>query len=987
MSTPFNPPFKVKTKVSWAGEEEGDLGFVDNEIIDVFAYEDSNWWIGKLRRNKKEGVFPKDYVEVIEPNLSHSGSNLSLSENAISLHTSPMRQQVTTPIKDYDYRSSKSGTPNGYFSKSGPKKYNPDNSYDFEANQSFDTSFDGSAKKGRHQMISKVNHPKYKSSQEDRDREIEYYKKLQQQDVYPIQQQPNQAYRNSVGPDANYSKKTSKSKPRTQSQVYELFKSHSYSELPEAEKYSSDRYSPERSTSEYPRKSDGKYKSRSKDEIADEVIQKNAHLEKKVRELTKALHKSNIDGSIDSLFISEGIISSKVNYGSRDDLEKKLYNDEYDSRYRQQTPPPARYESPPYEVVSPGRYEVDSPPPPPPPKHNTPMKSYNYAQDDVYEGRNDFRHSGSGRPLSDEELYRLSLAQQEELKNSMRSMQSDVLNLSELSATSAGSFFRHKYEKQMRQQDGRGIEDTEEAELSKSKQQNIFQKMLKKKDDVNPIEMKLRQQEDDDWATLKLDVNRMNSLTSQDKQARTRRIVREEGNLIVKPLDYISDINTNEVLGEITGDDVDEERIVIDETTLKKIDVFMSHYQTSSDLNEMISDVSVKFNNSKINQTRCILVHLCKFHIIEELNKILQAKPKLNEVLSKGEATIYQINYLFKKILDALRIPSEVVLGFWKKPNEFYHNEQFFVNHCWLSVLIDKKFLIMDTYCFRLGSVCNVRTHPNGFNEYYFLAKPLKVVSTHIPSVIDLQHVLPPVDLNVAFYLPRAYSGFYKSKLRFRNFNNALTRLKDLEFFELELEVPVDVELFSLVKTSKITTNELSLCQIKWSNNKRYAKVKAILPENESIGVLQIFAGPKGLQNHFENIHELAIVIPLYHSGSYKPTKFVPRFPTVQSQNNDLYVKSPQTSKIVPKNAYNFEILQYPSMGLNSGSGLMNLDFKIVIESPSGKYFKLVISDPSKPFGSYECNIKCQEVGLYRGLVIGDGGNSWYVFSQWECSA
>ena len=38
---------------------------------------------------------------------------------------------------------------------------------------------------------------------------------------------------------------------------------------------------------------------------------------------------------------------------------------------------------------------------------------------------------------------------------------------------------------------------------------------------------------------------------------------------------------------------------------------------------------------------------------------------------------------------------------------------------------------------------------------------------------------------------------------------------------------------------------------------------------------------------------------------------------------------------------YNFEIEQYPSKGLNSGSGLMNQDFKLVIESPSGKYFKL----------------------------------------------
>ncbi|KAF6063069.1 hypothetical protein FOB64_006083 [Candida albicans] len=97
----------------------------------------------------------------------------------------------------------------------------------------------------------------------------------------------------------------------------------------------------------------------------------------------------------------------------------------------------------------------------------------------------------------------------------------------------------------------------------------------------------------------------------------------------------------------------------------------------------------------------------------------------------------------------------------------------------------------------------------------------------------------------------------------------------------------------------KATTNELSLCQIKWVNHKRVAKIKAVLPEKESVGVLQIFAGPKGLQKHFDNIHELAIVIPLSHEGTSKPTKFVQRFPTVQSQKNDLYIIKPQTSKIV----------------------------------------------------------------------------------------
>ncbi|KGQ91281.1 hypothetical protein MEO_00652 [Candida albicans P94015] len=512
----------------------------------------------------------------------------------------------------------------------------------------------------------------------------------------------------------------------------------------------------------------------------------------------------------------------------------------------------------------------------------------------------------------------------------------------------------------------------------KPKQSNIFKKLLRKNhDDVHPIERTIQKQEQIDWATFKSDINRMNSLTSHDKQSRTKRVVRQDGSIIVKPLDFISEINTNETVSP-EDDDIDLENV-----QYSKIETFMSNYDLSYDLNELISDISIKFHSSVINQVRCILVHLCKFHIIEETSKISQQKPKLSEVQHSGKATIFQINYIFKKILDALKIPCEVVLGFWKKPNEFYHNEQYVINHCWLSVLVDNNFRIMDIYNFKNASVCNLRQEK--LNEFYFLAEPLSLVSTHIPCIIDLQHVVPPIDPNIAFYLPRTYSGFYKNGLAFKNFNNALTRINDLEIFELELEIPTTVELFTLVKTARATTNELSLCQIKWVNHKRVAKIKAVLPEKESVGVLQIFAGPKGLQKHFDNIHELAIVIPLSHEGTSKPTKFVQRFPTVQSQKNDLYIIKPQTSKIVANNMYNFEIEQYPSKGLNSGSGLMNQDFKLVIESPSGKYFKLNKEDNSKPYGLYALNIKCQEMGLYRGLVIGDSGTSWYVFAQWEC--
>ncbi|EGV65293.1 hypothetical protein CANTEDRAFT_129580 [Yamadazyma tenuis ATCC 10573] len=728
------------------------------------------------------------------------------------------------------------------------------------------------------------------------------------------------------------------------------------------------------------------------------------HLEELQRSSVQKKNKSSsspnrfkaYDHSNDS-YISEDLISSKKNYHSREDLSKKL------SRY------PTDEEIDDYEYGNtPLTISDSNSPPPPPPKHNWRSEEKPEPSRIPYDA-DDFRFSGNGNKiiLTEEEFLSLSQVQQEELKNSIKSLQSDVLNFSEFSATSAGSFLRHKYEKEYqaeqeirmknlslqdelmpsemngenKDEENKNLMDTIFQD-KKSRHPNIFKKLLKKKDDVtNPLEQRMQQEEGEreiDWTTFKSELNRMNSLTSQDKQARTKRVVREELTLIVKPLEFLSDINTNETI------DNDFSELKFSSGCFEKVDTFASRYNINCDLNDLISDIGVKFGTNKVSQLRAVLIHFAKFVIIEETGKIQQTKPKLNDVLMKGEGSVYQLNYLLKKVLDALRIPSEVVLGFWKKPNEFYHDEQYIINHCWLSVIIENQFLFVDLLNFKDTEICNIRQ--KDFNEFYFLAPPLSLISTHIPSVIDLQHVTPPIDQNIAFYLPRLYCGYYKNNLKFVNFNNALTRLKDSEIFEMDMKIPTNVELFTLIKTSKVTSNEFSLCQVYWKNNSRYAKIKAILPEDQKIGVLQIFSGEKGLQKHFKNIHELSVVVPIYHQGESKPVKFVPRYPTVQSQNNDLYVKSPQTNKIMVRNSYNFEILQHPSAGLTNSSKILNQDFKIVIESPSGKYFKLSKTDPNKPYGSFESMFKCQELGLYRGLVIGDSGNSWYVFAQWECT-
>lgn len=887
-------PFLAKAKVSWSGEEDGDLGFLENEVIRVFHIVDDQWWQGLLLRNGNEGIFPKDFV-VAE---LRSNSAAPTPNGNRTRETTPVPKSFT-PTKLKKSQFSPATTPT-----KSPYRMSPASKLAPQLDDRYDTSFERARDSERRK-------PCYDTSF---DRKNTLFNTLH------------------GSPDRRlYSQYVMGSG---------LDKRHSMVELGTDD-----------------------------DGVLELISHKKQQLEKELmnlRRLERSHQKQRRSQLVESSFVSEDLVSLRRNYTSKDDLGAKL----------------ALLDEP--ELVD-DEDDFSPPPPPPPPKHKSPAP---FAPED-------FRASGASLLNMDQSWRQL---QNEQLKLSLKSLQSDVLNLSELSATSAGSFMRHKYEKDMNESDARmsrmSIAEEEEDPRSdvmnsvfrekKSKHPKIFKMLMKKKPEQNLMEQRLQQDQPDDWQAFKVDLNRMNTLITQDKQLRTKRAVREEPNFIARPLDFISEINESETFGP----DQHLGPIKDMKVNVRKVSDFAERYTHSFDFNDLISDISVKFGTWRPNEIRAVLMHLCKFRIIEESERILQTKPKLQEVMAKGEATIYQLNYLFKKLLEALRIPAEVVLGFWKKPNEFYHNEQYVINHCWLSVMVETDmygngaFRIIDLMCFKNGSICN----KDGFNEFYFLAEPLDLVSTHIPSVIELQHVCPPVDLNIAYHLPRTYSGWTKNGLAFKNFNNALTRIQDLEFFEADIHIPVDVELFTLIKTSRTTSNDYTLCQVYWANGKRIAKVKAVLPDKEEVGVLQIFAGPKGLQTHFDNIHELACVVPLYHRGSQKPCKFVPRFPTNQSQNNDLYIKHPQLNNISVGHAYNFEVDVHPSMGLNTGLGIMNQDFKLVIESPLGKYTRLVKDEPHKPYGTFRSNLNCQENGTYRALVIGDSGNSWYVFAQWECA-
>lgn len=64
------PPFKVKALYEYNSGHEDDLPFPEGAVITVTAEEDEDWYVGEYsdpNGSKKEGLFPKNFVERYEP--------------------------------------------------------------------------------------------------------------------------------------------------------------------------------------------------------------------------------------------------------------------------------------------------------------------------------------------------------------------------------------------------------------------------------------------------------------------------------------------------------------------------------------------------------------------------------------------------------------------------------------------------------------------------------------------------------------------------------------------------------------------------------------------------------------------------------------------------------------------------------------------------------------------------------------------------------
>ena len=602
--------------------------------------------------------------------------------------------------------------------------------------------------------------------------------------------------------------------------------------------------------------------------------------------------------------------------------------------------------------------------------------------------------------------------------------------MSDFSATSAGSFARHRYAESFanslqRSQHHQRQQATDELNNSndgymgsllkkflppRSKtQEDTPTPKLPSLNDLN-ITTETTDKETKEWLLARTHLNRAKTLTRYEKHPRYMRALERNRDIILHPQDVIyNGLSSNEVTPRTTPGSVD---VQIAELNMDYIDK-MTRKVCDKSGNMSIEPWAKMtfFSNERyasvLEQLRGIFVFCAEtFELVDQdgATNFSVEPPNMDSVLHSRYCTAFQLTWLFKKLANALGIACEIVIGFLKTPGS--DNTEFKYNHCWLRVLVNGEWKFVDII---LGNITNpIHEFINNkrrrvAGDGYFLVEPLRFIFTHIPAREFEQHIVPSIDQLSALYLPLVFPSFFQNGLKLHNFCPALASLEDMEIYECSLEIPNDIEVFSSVVISnedgkskeelaKFSQMELTLTQVrkhKPESGRRIVFIKAVLPQGANSGTLYVHSGVRGKQTTLANIHPVSMYIPLVHSGHSMDYEFVIRLPHPSAEKVEMYIKEPQNRYLFSGIEYNFVINQNPYDGIiykDSGRDVRNKSQPMAIRSPSGKIYEMRKTEAQTPYGVWKINVKVEELGVWTALVRDDSDRTWCEFAQWTCT-
>ncbi|KAI9676391.1 MAG: cytokinesis protein 3 [Caeruleum heppii] len=549
-----------------------------------------------------------------------------------------------------------------------------------------------------------------------------------------------------------------------------------------------------------------------------------------------------------------------------------------------------------------------------------------------------------------------------------------------------------------------------------------------------------------DWVQVRRDVNRSNSLSRNERVERQERCQMMDYP-VLNPVDMIYETTQGDegADGHPVEQPIDFQAVNF--TLVDKNTRFVNSLPPMTNPASLAQGYVCRPYRSDVQRLRAIFTWVSEKISWEE---DFEGEIDTRRVIQLKRGCAEEVAVLVMEMCAAIGLHAEVVRGYLKTPGGVLEMEILpHPNHWWNAVVVDGEWRLMDC---ALASPTNPKrgqystTNSATAEMWWFLARPTELCHTHVPSLPDQQHIVPPLHHDILMALPCACPPYFKHGLQMVDFDTSLMRIEELELVHVQFSAPCDVECVAEVEAraferdadgdffeSGEVVRKRALAQAEWVGGQKKFTVKALLPGDEGQGVLKVYAGKRGLMHSIkDNPHPLAFALPIIHTGQNPPYEFLTRHPTPHAQRHDLYVAQPQCARLAVNNTFVFAVRQHPS-SLASTSGLdggttspvpfarpgsamsmtsssasgsaangsntysQKKPAKLAIQAPSGKILRLMRKSEhtistSGPGGGeagdggiWETIIKCGERGVWRGLVLADRSARWCVFAEWTC--
>ena len=430
-----------------------------------------------------------------------------------------------------------------------------------------------------------------------------------------------------------------------------------------------------------------------------------------------------------------------------------------------------------------------------------------------------------------------------------------------------------------------------------------------------------------DWVQVRRDVNRSNSLSQNERAERVERC---------QMMDYPVIAAVDSLLHHTDGDEGHDGLPIQHPTDFRSVNLqlvdkttrFVNNMPTSINAVGLVQGYLCRPYKSDIQKLRAIFIWTSERVAWED---DFEGDIDTRRVLQTRRGCSKEIATLVMEMCRAAGIHSEVAQGYLKTPGEvldFDCNKA--PNHWWNTVIAEGEWRIMD---------CSLANPTNPRREWYsqagsqvaesgyFLTRPSEICYTHVPSLVEQQHICPPVAPEILLALPCASPSFFRNQLRMVNFDTSLSRIDNLELVQIQFTVPPDIECVAETEVREycrdldgdvFESGDLvktrALAQAEWVDGEKRYTVKGHLPGDEGHGTLKVYSGKRGLMHSIkDNPHPLSFSIPVIHSGSNPSYQYFLRHPTPHAQRHDLYVVQPQCARLAINNTFVFAIRQHPS--------------------------------------------------------------------------